>query len=199
MTDVSDKGRWGGAGPTAVPVPRRTSTRDLIAIVAGSLAVAGLGVAFWPTGGNEDGVSLRPAASSKANGDADIAATDGGWSSMSLPGFGDAKPVPTGPLIARTDAEHVAHTQAFAHAMMPRLRAGEVDGFTIRDGALPAVFIRAGVQAGDVVTAVNGTALTSNKMVSDLSRTLADARTATFAIERGGKVRSLSTRLQGLT
>lgn len=202
MAATSDKGRWGAAAaPTAsLTAARGVGLRDLIAIVAGSIAVAGLGVAVWSGGTDDGGVALRPAAAVHAS-PADIAATDGGWSGMSLPGFGGsiapvaAKPVVVVALTARTDDEHIAHTIAFAQAMMPRLRGGVVDGFTIRGGALPAVFAQAGVRAGDIVTRIDGAPLTSNADVSNLSRRLAGARTATFTVERDGRAQDLRTSL----
>lgn len=100
-------------------------------------------------------------------------------------------------LVAATEAEHIAQTQAFGQIMMPRLAGGAVTGFTIRDQALPPVFAKAGVRAGDVVVSVNGRALTSNAMVSALSRDLAGARRADIVIERNEKREALGASLGG--
>lgn len=208
MQHTAETGRWSAATPAVKPVrcrpaERRVSKRDLLAIFAGSAAIAGLGFAFAGFGDEHDAVVLLDHTSA-ARGASGLSPVDGNWDGMSArPQTTDPRPPASGapavadlPLVARTEAEHVAQTQGFAGVMMPRLREGLVTGFTIREGAMPPLFARADVRAGDVVVSVNGRDLTGNAMVSGLSRELAGARRADLVVERAGKRETLSAALQ---
>lgn len=208
MGRTAESARWSMTTPAGNRVPsrkrERVSRRDLLTILAGSAAVAGIGIAIARSGGAHDGVALREGVSA-TSGASDLSPVDGNWDGMSArtesasPRFATSgtPEVPNLPLVARTEAEHIAQTQSFAGTMMPRLNAGEVTGFTIREGAMPPVFARAGVRTGDVVVSVNGRDLTSNAMVSGLSRDLAGARRVDLVVEREGKRETLSAALQG--
>ncbi len=200
MPSPSEASRWSMGPAVAVPTPplpaRRMSRRDLVAILAGSAAIAVIGVALSDSNDTHDGVALRrgtPSASSSSG----IAPADGGWDGMPAATLAPRPIVADLPLVAATEAEHIAQTQGFAQVMMPRLRDGQVTGFTIRDGALPPVFAHAGVRTGDVLVSVNGRTLNSNALVSTLSHELAGARRADIVVERGGRQERLSVGLTG--
>lgn len=204
MRPASETPRWSGA-PAAQRTPSaekkdRFSKRDLLAIVAGSVAIAGLGFAFVGSRSDDDGVALQRSTAT-ASGVSGLSPVDGNWDGMSQrsqTASPAAEPtVAAVPLVARTEAEHIAQTQSFANVMMPRLGAGVVNGFTIRQGAMPPLFARAGVRAGDVVVAIDGRDLTSNAMVSTLSRDLAGAKRVEVVVERGGGRETLSATLPG--
>lgn len=205
MAEANDGARWGAkpsAGdrahastPTAAP-GRRASTRDLLAIVAGTLAIAGLGYAL--TRPDAASVALSSSGGTAAGG-ADLTPVDGSWNAMTVANGRAAPPVPAVadiPLVARTDDEHIAQTISYGSVMMPRLKAGEVTGFTIRAGSMPPVLARAGVRPGDVLVSVNGRALDSNAVVSGLSHDLAGVARADIVVERGGRRETLTASLR---
>lgn len=74
--------------------------------------------------------------------------------------------------------------------------AGEVVGFEVRPGRDRGVFDAMGLQAGDVVTAVNGTALTDTRVAVDVARGLREARSATLTILRNGQEETLEVSLE---
>lgn len=204
MADAENSARWGGKASTGyrAPITRgsgdRTSTRDLLAIIVATAAIAGLGYALTRPDADSDGVVLSPGSGATAGG-ADLVPVDGNWNAMTAASGGSAPPVPAVadiPLVASTEAEHIVQTQTLANVMMPRLKGGLVTGFTIREGSMPPVFARAGVRPGDVVVSVNGQALDSNAVVSGLSRELAGAARAAIVVERDGRRETLSASLR---
>ncbi|WP_420479280.1 type II secretion system protein N [Brevundimonas sp. FT23028] len=79
-------------------------------------------------------------------------------------------------------------------SLRPRMRGLAVNGFTVNaSGAAPALGA-AGLQAGDVILAVNGIELNSAGRIADLRRNLATASSAEIRFERGGEVRSTTIR-----
>ena len=74
--------------------------------------------------------------------------------------------------------------------------AGEVIGFEVRPGRDRGVFDAMGLQAGDIVTAVNGTALSDSRVAVDVARGLRDARSATLTILRDGQEQNLDVSLE---
>lgn len=194
--------RWGTKAATSMRAPdpvvsKRAWVRDLVAIAAGTVAIAGLGYALTQPGSGGDGVALTR--DRNAVGGTDPTPIDGGWNTTAGAQNAPAAPVQAVadiPLVARTEAEHIDQTISYGSVMMPRLAAGVVNGFTIRAGAMPPVLARAGVRPGDVMVSVNGRALDSNAVVSGLSRDLAGAARADIVIERGGKRETLTTSLR---
>lgn len=189
MPKVSEKSRW-GAGPASVPAPtapppkRRLATRELVAIVAGSAAVASLGVAVLQVGDDHQGVSLSQA----------------GWQDMARAQANQMGA--TGPsdaddhmLVAETRAEHDVQTRAFATVLRPVLNDGAIKGFVMSPGPGPEVLSRAGIRPGDVIVAVNGLGFQSTRMLADLSEELSGSKTAEFIVERDGVARILVTKL----
>jgi general secretion pathway protein C len=79
-------------------------------------------------------------------------------------------------------------TTALADAIsaVPRLNGGVVDGFTLMPRGNGVGFRLAGLQSGDVLTAVDGTPVRGIGDATALARRLGGGR-ATLTIERGGK------------
>lgn len=79
-------------------------------------------------------------------------------------------------------------------ALRPRMRGLAVDGFVIGDSAAAGALAAAGLQAGDVVTAVNGVPLNSVGKLGEARTALGSAGSATIQFERGGETRSITVR-----
>lgn len=77
-------------------------------------------------------------------------------------------------------------------------QAGEVIGYKIRPGRERKLFERLGLQANDIVVAVNGLSLDSSAKAMQVYRGLRGTRSATLDILRGGKPLNLSIDLQQL-
>lgn len=79
-------------------------------------------------------------------------------------------------------------------SLRPRMRGLAVNGFTVNaSGEAPALGA-AGLQAGDVILAVNGIELNSAGRIADLRRNLATAPSAEIRFERGGQARTTTIR-----
>ena len=68
-------------------------------------------------------------------------------------------------------------------------------GYRVSPGKNPEAFRQLGFEAGDVITAVNGLSLSDPSNTVRLYQMMRDATDATFEIERGGGVTSLSVSL----
>lgn len=64
---------------------------------------------------------------------------------------------------------------------------GQIVGYRIRPGRDQAMFDSLGLEAGDVVKAVNGIELSSPQRVMEIYRDMGDAQSASLLIERGGQ------------
>lgn len=73
---------------------------------------------------------------------------------------------------------------------------GELIGFEVRPGRDRSVFDTMGLQAGDIVTAVNGTRLTDQRVAIDVARSLRSARSATLTLLRNGQEQDLEVSLE---
>ena len=73
---------------------------------------------------------------------------------------------------------------------MPRLVGGQVSGLTV--SSPPAILAAAGVQAGDVVTAVNGAGITSAADAAQLATGLTPGSNVSLQIERSGRTITLN-------
>ena len=74
--------------------------------------------------------------------------------------------------------------------LRPRMRGVRLDGFTVSGAGDPAVLGAAGLQAGDVILAVNGQALDSLEQISALRGRLANSSVAEIRYERDGQVQT---------
>jgi general secretion pathway protein C len=78
--------------------------------------------------------------------------------------------------------------------LRPRLRGARIDGFIVQTRGDGAAVRAAGLQAGDVLLAVNGVELTGTAQVAQLRQQLADAPSAEIRFERAGAVRTVTVR-----
>ncbi len=78
--------------------------------------------------------------------------------------------------------------------LRPRLRGARIDGFIVQTRGDGAAVRAAGLQAGDVLLAVNGVELTGTAQVAQLRQRLADAPSAEIRFERAGAVRTVTVR-----
>ncbi len=73
---------------------------------------------------------------------------------------------------------------------------GQIVGYKIRPGRDRALFDSLGLQANDVVKAVNGVALSSPQKVMEIYREMGDASSASLQIERGGEELTIDIELE---
>ncbi|PIE00040.1 MAG: hypothetical protein CSA79_05440 [Thiothrix nivea] len=76
----------------------------------------------------------------------------------------------------------------------PRKKNGQLIGFAVRPGTNRALFNQTGLQAGDVVTEINGMALTNNRVSRQAMQSLATASSATLTVLRGGQPTTVQLR-----
>ncbi len=74
--------------------------------------------------------------------------------------------------------------------LRPRMRGARLDGFTVSGAGDAAVLRAAGLQAGDVILAVNGQPLDSLERIAALRTQLANSSGAELRIERDGQVQT---------
>ncbi|WP_339899308.1 type II secretion system protein GspC [uncultured Gilvimarinus sp.] len=73
---------------------------------------------------------------------------------------------------------------------------GQIKGYRIRPGRNPKAFNSAGLQAGDIVTGVNGTALDNPGKIMEIYRNLGQTTSASLEIERDGEIVTIDVELQ---
>lgn len=89
---------------------------------------------------------------------------------------------------ARDVAERVgAESLSDVVSMSIHREDGRVAGYRIRPGRNREAFESLGLQGGDIVKAVNGTALDNPQRVMEIYRNMGDARSASLLIERDGQ------------
>lgn len=76
---------------------------------------------------------------------------------------------------------------AYVGGLRPLSRDGQVEGYVWRRGARIPALSAAGLREGDVVTAVNGEALTRDERVQELGQTLGTGSPVTLTVRRGGQ------------
>ncbi|MEZ5536610.1 MAG: type II secretion system protein N [Thiolinea sp.] len=69
----------------------------------------------------------------------------------------------------------------------PRRENGQLIGFAVRPGTNRALFNQTGLRSGDVVTEINGMALTNNQVSRQAMQSLVSASGATLTVLRGGE------------
>lgn len=80
------------------------------------------------------------------------------------------------------------------NVLRPRMQGVRLNGFTIADGADAGLLNAAGLQAGDVILAVNGVALDSPARIAGLRGQLANATSAEIRFERDGASQTTTIR-----
>ena len=98
---------------------------------------------------------------------------------------------PTPAPVAPTAAASVDPARLMTQAgLRPRMRGARLDGFTVSAAGDPAVLRAAGLQAGDVILAVNGQPLDSVERIAALRGQLANSSGAELRYERDGQVQT---------
>ncbi len=104
-----------------------------------------------------------------------------------------APPQPASPVPAAAVGAAVDPARLMAQAgLRPRMRGARLDGFTVSGAGDPAVLQAAGLQAGDVILAVNGQPLDSLERIAALRSQLANSSGAELRFERDGAVQTSS-------
>ncbi|WP_330195289.1 type II secretion system protein N [Hyphobacterium marinum] len=80
--------------------------------------------------------------------------------------------------------------------LVPAIRNGRLAGFEITAGADPDLLARSGLQTGDLVTAVDGQAITPTTDLPGLAARLRSADTVRLEVERGGRTLTLEAELR---
>lgn len=84
----------------------------------------------------------------------------------------------------------------FQNSLQPRMENGRINGFAVLPGGPGAEMMReAGIQPGDVLLSVNGSALTAPDKAAELGSQLASAGSAVVQYERGGQVNSVTLKM----
>ena len=96
-----------------------------------------------------------------------------------------APPPPVNP--ATPDERTVRETVAFQQALAPRVEEGAISGYALKADAMPPIFRKAGLRAGDVITGINGRAFNSPDQITKLSREIDVSATVVFEVRRDGK------------
>lgn len=81
--------------------------------------------------------------------------------------------------------EGMALREAFS--LTPRMAGTAVTGIVVAPGTNTELFSRSGLQAGDVIVAVNGAAIQSTQDLAQLQRELGSAGSLSLAVDRGGR------------
>lgn len=102
--------------------------------------------------------------------------------------------LPAAPSVATPAAFDPAQLLAQA-GLRPRQRDGGADGYTVIPRGDGALLRQAGLQAGDVLLAVNGQALTPER-IGELDQILRSAPSAVVTLERGGERLTLTLPLE---
>jgi len=79
-------------------------------------------------------------------------------------------------------------------SLRPRMQGLRISGFTVSAAGDGAALKAAGLQTGDVILAVNGTALDSLDRIAGLRSQLSNAASAEIRFERGGAVQTTTVR-----
>jgi general secretion pathway protein C len=113
------------------------------------------------------------------------------------PGPQTVTPEPPAPAVAPAAASvsRVDPAQLMAQASLrPRMQGLRVNGFTVSTTGEGAALQAAGLQAGDVILAVNGRTLDRLDRIAGLRSELATADSAEIRFERGGEVQTTTIR-----
>lgn len=97
-------------------------------------------------------------------------------------------------VVAPPPAPAAVDPARLAAALRPRVRGLGMSGLTIVEGPDAGLFRGAGLQAGDVILAVDGTELNSPQAVADLRGRLAEQASVDIRYERDGEIRATTLR-----
>lgn len=100
-----------------------------------------------------------------------------------------------GPMTSDPVAE-VSRNIADVVAMSIHREGGQVVGYKIRPGRNAEQFTALGLEANDIVTAVNGMPLDNPSKIMEIYKNMANATSATLEIKRGGSIMSVDIVLQ---
>jgi general secretion pathway protein C len=112
-----------------------------------------------------------------------------------LPGMPDNRAGPAAAAIGPSVQRLIAQDPGVVGQVIrpqPVFSGGQLRGFRLYPGADRSKFARLGLEAGDVVTAVNGVPLADAQHGMEILRGLANAGSADVTIERGGQTQVLS-------
>jgi len=123
------------------------------------------------------------------------------WSpaqATATPYQGSPAPVDRGPEMAPVRASGAPTAQSLADvvAMSIYREEGKVVGYKIRPGRNADVFFSLGLQADDIVMAVNGVPLSSPGKIMDIYKSMGSATSANLEIKRSGSIVNLDVVLK---
>lgn len=90
------------------------------------------------------------------------------------------------PALPRGQSAQSEEALRYRLGLAPRRAGGRVTGFTVRGNVEMPALARAGIRAGDVIVAVNGSAFDEERM-QELAWQIANSTRMDFEVERGGQ------------
>jgi general secretion pathway protein C len=105
---------------------------------------------------------------------------------VAQPGAAPAPPVVAAPAAGTALASEIG--------FMPRTEKGQVTGFVVSPKGSGAAFRAAGLQEGDVLTAINGQGIRAAEDVTNAMSATPASGIVMLAVERGGKAITLSAK-----
>lgn len=154
----------------------------------------------------KEGEAYRP--SSRRN-SAPVATASRSWEGDddgNLSEGSDAEPMESGPIEQDSpggkasdegvSAEQIGQKLSDVVAFNIHRENGQIKGYKVRPGRNPAAFEAVGLESGDIVTAVNGTALDNPGRIMEIYRNLGQATSASLEIERNGDLVTIDVELQ---
>lgn len=187
------------------PAPPAVSAEGLVLYGVSGGGPAGMAALIGPASGYPRIVSVgkdyRPGLRIKEIGPTHAVLASGGQETALHLGGRTAAPVSRSAETTAVTAQPVAAPQprlqgmdavALRLGMRPRKEDGRITGFELKQSRDLAPLQRAGLQAGDVIVAINGQAFTSEEKLMELPQEIAGSYSAEFEIERDGRRMKLS-------
>lgn len=97
-----------------------------------------------------------------------------------------AAPVGASPAEAQRSTAERAQADMYRQALTPPAAGGSGTGYTLRSNANLPAFQRAGLQSGDVILSVNGSAMNAERL-DELAWSIQNSTRTEFEIDRGGR------------
>lgn len=179
--------------PVVASVPAATPAAASVTLAGVSGGGAGGGSAIVAYGGGAQrivavgrevmpGVTLR-----EVRGDRIVLAGPGGLSELRVGGSTTGMGAGSVPAAGNPKAAADAAARSYVRAAEPQRVGGRVVGYRVRSAGDIPVLARAGLQAGDILVSVNGSAIDGVERLTGIPAEIAGAATVDVEFERAGR------------